>query len=74
MFMKIDYEQRTISKLIDINSYFLKGLIRQIRDNGELSEGSNRWKIVDNDKGIEYVIEMKVSKEKFNTLDEYRFD
>lgn len=72
--MKIDYEQRTISKLIDINGYFLKGLIRQIRDSGELVEGNDRWKIVDNDKGIEYVIEMKVSKEKFNTLDGYRFD
>ena len=72
--MKIDYEQRTIAKVIDVMSNFLKSSVRQIRDEGELTEGSNRWKIVDNEKGIEYIIEMKVSKEKFNTLDGYRFD
>ena len=72
--MKIDYKQRTIAKIIDVLGDFAKSSIRQIRDEGELAKGSNRWRIVDNDKGIEYTIEMKVSKEKFNTLDGYKFD
>ena len=60
--MDIDYEQYLISDLIRVYGDCLKSDILDLRTTGELVEGSNRWKFHDKSRGIEYLIEVKITK------------
>ena len=61
--MKIwDYQQKIIANLIDIFGNFLKGCILSMRTTGELTEGTTGWRVTDEDKQIEYTINLQIKK------------